>query len=568
MHQPDGSLLKCFASGDEYYVRLHDKNNYTIVQCPVDGYYYYAQSIKGKVSPSIYRADQSIPQKTYLKKNARISKDQYRKSRNVFWGDVVVRSTPTVGIINNINIFIRFSDEEEFTTPRSIMDEPFNKTDGPSMKHYFSEVSYSQLEVNTYHFPICDISTNLSYQDQYPRSYYQSYNAQTNPDGYTDSDGMNREHTLLKNAIEFILAEVPTELEVDGNNNGYVDNVTFLISGQPDGNGLLWPHSSSLYSYIVYINGSVVDNYNMILASDDYFTPSVLCHEFGHSLGAPDLYRYVNGSVENYGDPTPVFPVEDWDIMALACPTSRPIPQYMSAWIKYRYFHWIDCPIIEHTGEYELSPLSFPENNCFQIKSPFSGTQHFVVEYRKNEGIYDIDLPGNVDGMLIYRINLDINENGILDSLETYEEGELLAGWDVGGNVFGPPDEVYIYRTDGTHDENGQINRSIFSAETRRTEINDLTNPSSFLNEDEPGGLNISDIGNPGITIEFTCHVDCSLLTGDLNDDSSVDILDIMVIIGCIISNTNNCNSCLDLNDDDNVDILDIINLANMILDS
>ena len=68
------------------------------------------------------------------------------------------------------------------------MDEPFNKPEGPSLAHYYDEVSYSQVEVNTHHFPACEMSTHLSYQDQYPRSYYQPYNAQTNPDGYTDGN--------------------------------------------------------------------------------------------------------------------------------------------------------------------------------------------------------------------------------------------------------------------------------------------------------------------------------------------------------------------------------------------
>ena len=43
LHQPDGSKISCFSSGDEYYVRLHDAENYTIIQNTDDGFYYYAQ---------------------------------------------------------------------------------------------------------------------------------------------------------------------------------------------------------------------------------------------------------------------------------------------------------------------------------------------------------------------------------------------------------------------------------------------------------------------------------------------------------------------------------------------
>ena len=36
--QPDGTELHCFASGDEYFNYLHDKDGYTIMQHPETGY--------------------------------------------------------------------------------------------------------------------------------------------------------------------------------------------------------------------------------------------------------------------------------------------------------------------------------------------------------------------------------------------------------------------------------------------------------------------------------------------------------------------------------------------------
>ena len=50
--------------------------------------------------------------------------------------------------INNLNIFIRFSDEGEFGTPRYIMDEPFNKIDGPSLTHYFDMIKLKNWRIN------------------------------------------------------------------------------------------------------------------------------------------------------------------------------------------------------------------------------------------------------------------------------------------------------------------------------------------------------------------------------------------------------------------------------------
>jgi len=467
--QPDGSEISCLSSGDEYYVRLHNIEGYTIIQNTDDGFYYYADFINGDVVPSNYRADQPLPAMEKLQPGIYISREDYlRRRHNKDQGRG--RDAPTTGTINNINIFIRFADEAEFGIARSVMDEPFNKPEGPSLAHYYDEVSYSQVEVITHHFPVCDMSTNLSYQDQYPRSYYQPYNAQTNPDGYTEGNSAMREQTMLKNAIDFINNEVPLELDVDGDNDGYVDNVTFLVSGSPDGwSDLLWPHRWSLYLYTVYINGSVVDSYNLNLATGGYFTVGTLCHEFFHSMGAPDLYHY-----SDTGAPTSA---GGWDVMDGSANT----PQYMGAWMKHKYGNWIDCPEISQLGIYPLLPLQYQESSCFRINSPNSNNEFFIVEYRKKEGIYEVNTPGSDDGMLIYRINGNLN-----------------------GNANGPPDEVYVYRPGGTTTDNGNLTQAVFSTETGRTEINDSTDPSSFLYGDEPGGLNIQDIGSAGDIIEFT----------------------------------------------------------------
>ena len=113
------------------------------------------------------------------------------------------------------------------------------------------------------------------------------------------------------------------ELDVDGNDDGYVDNVTFLVSGSPDGwSDLLWPHRWSLISFNVFLNGSIVDSYNLNLASGGYFNVGTLCHEFFHSLGGPDLYHYERSGPTAAGG---------WDIMDGSSDT----PQYMGAWMKH-----------------------------------------------------------------------------------------------------------------------------------------------------------------------------------------------------------------------------------------
>jgi M6 family metalloprotease-like protein len=62
-----------------------------------------------------------------------------------------------------------------------------------------------------------------------------------------------------------------------------------------------------LYYEDAYINGKQVWDYNLNLATGGYFTVGTLCHEFNHSLGAPDLYHYYSDGPTACGG---------WDVMA------------------------------------------------------------------------------------------------------------------------------------------------------------------------------------------------------------------------------------------------------------
>ena len=74
LEQPDSTLIPAFASGDEYYVRLHDKDNYTIVQNTYDGYYYYAELYNNIITPTHFRADQPIPDSIEISQGITITK--------------------------------------------------------------------------------------------------------------------------------------------------------------------------------------------------------------------------------------------------------------------------------------------------------------------------------------------------------------------------------------------------------------------------------------------------------------------------------------------------------------
>lgn len=470
LSQPDGTVLNCYATGDEYYHWLHDARGFTIIRDPATGYFVYAGKQGDTLVPTLLIPGKDDPSQAGLTPGLNISSEKYRELFNTKFkepGFKSARTYSTTGNFNNLVVFIRFSDQPEYTESLNVYSTQFNGANTVSMTEYFKEVSKNQLSLNTTFYPNPSGTTIVSFQDTHPRRYYQPYSV-SNPEGYrTDNDYINREMTLLKNAIDFVRAQVEgSGIDYDHDDDGYVDNVCFIVKGKTDGwSDLLWPHQWSLYTYDVRINGARVYEFNFQLS--EALGVSVLCHEMFHSLGSPDLYRYENDDI------TPVGP---WDLMS----HNKTPPQHMSAYMKMKYGKWFSqIPVITSDGTYTLNPLSTDGFAAYKIPSPNSTSEFFVVEYRKAEGRFESSLVGT--GLIIYRVN---------QSLE--------------GNAQGPPDEVYVYRPNGTTRNDGNLNAAPFSSTLGRTDFNDQTNPSCFLSNGAPGGIRISNISAAGSTISFT----------------------------------------------------------------
>jgi M6 family metalloprotease-like protein len=467
--QPDGNQLQCLASGDEYHNWLHDANNYTIIRNPNTGYYCYAQKTGEEVTASSVIAGRELPQNRGFSPGINISEAAYKQLRSTKFAAPESRNAPTTGTINNIVIYIRFSDESEFGENISTYTGWFN-TSTSSQKNYFLEASYSQLTVNTTFYPAAVNNLVVSWQDSHARAYFQPYDATTNPTGYNgDTERRTREFTLLQNATNGVSSQIPSNLTIDSDGDGRVDNVVFIIKGSAGAwSSLLWPHRWSLYDRFVYINGKRVYDFNLQLQT---FLASravgVLCHEFFHTLGAPDLYHYTSNGIT---------PAGSWDIMQ----SDQNPPQHMTAYMKWKYGHWISSiPTISTDQQYTLNPLTSSTGNAYRINSNNSN-QYYVVEFRKKTGTFENSLPGS--GMLIYRIDTSAGD----------------------GNAGGPPDELYIYRPGGTTTADGTISSANYCTETGRTRINSSTNPSPFLQDGSAGNLSLYSIGSSaGATITF-----------------------------------------------------------------
>lgn len=476
LRQPNGDTLQCLISGDEYYHYLHDADGFTIVKNAYTGYYMYAEMNGGKVVPSCHVAGKVNPRSVGLAPGARISTEEWQARRERMEAPLksaatLTRATRNFDLLNNLVIFIRFADDDDFTQSPVTLYNMFNAPDNLSLYNYFKTVSYNQIEISSHLLPTPTGSTILSYQDTHPRSYYCKW-SEDNPDGYGDDDPDNsiyprteREMSLVSNAIEYARAYLPADLNLDNNNDGLVDNICFIVKGDvEDWSDLLWPHMWCLYSDEVYLNEKRVWNFNFELSDNQYyFNVSVMCHEMFHTLGAPDLYHYE--------DSIGYTSVGPWDLMGQNGST----PQHSGVYMKYKYGHWIcDIPEITESGTYTLFPVSSeaPEGIGYRIASELD-PEFFVLEFRRRSDYLETSLPGT--GLLIYRINPDFNGN---------------AGWN-GNDVL---DEVYVYRLHGTLTTNGLVSRAHFTQEYGRTEFSYATNPKPFLSDGYISGIKIYDV--------------------------------------------------------------------------
>ncbi len=474
--QPNGFQIKCLVSGDEFYHRIHDDQNFTIILNPQTGFYVYAKEEQGHLLPTGLIAGIDNPQMSSLDKNLRESLEVTRSKKSfLFNRHLDSPKTPNTGNLSNLVIFIKFSDDMDFAGEFSQFNEWFNDETLLSLKTYYHEVSYNSLNINSYFYPTPNNEQIVCYQDTNPRSYYQPYSVD-NLHGYiTEEEGFMRLHLCLHNAILAIEPDIPEDINLDNDNDNIVDNVCFIVAGSSDNwADVLWPHMYSLNVNTV-IRNKIVLNYNLQLENFLYSrNVSVLCHEMFHSIGAPDLYHYND---DNYS------PVGPWDLM------ENDLAQHMNAYMKFRYGNWIqNIPVITQSGTYYLQPLTNPSNNVYKILTPNNPNQYFIIEYRDQNGICESNLPGK--GLLVYRINTDYVGFGNSD-----------------GELGGASNECVALRPNGSVTENGDIFSACLNPIYGRTSIGDSLTIMPFLMDGSYGGLEITNVTSALDSIGFTINI-------------------------------------------------------------
>lgn len=219
-----------------------------------------------------------------------------------------------------------------------------------------------------------------------------------------------------------------------------------------------------------YFDGVHFWEYNMDPEENSITEPDpigigVFCHEFGHTLGLPDLYD-IDYSSEGIGY---------WSLMAAGSYNGdSKSPAHLDAWCK-KQLGWLDMENIEENVIGHEFPQVETSGYAARLwKNGDMGAEYFLIENRQKTG-FDSYLPD--EGLVIWHINESIPNNNIEYSYK-----------------------VALEQADGLFELEENINRGDggdpYPGTSDNREFSEMTVPSSYMRVGIPSETavwNISD---------------------------------------------------------------------------
>lgn len=387
--QPDGTTVVYRIMGDEYNHWLESTGGYVLKKSD-KGYLCYAtKNDKGTiVAGTTYTGDdKQAPAKARLLKRSDMIKAN----------DVALNTTgpkkalqingtfPLTGKRKLLMLLVNFADTKPLFDADKFRDlmnaENYNGTG--SFRDYYLETSYGQL----------DIETTVVGWLQLPRqkSLY-------NTEDMTD---------LIRDALALVDPSIDIH-QFDNDGDGELDGLSIIHQGMGQevsgSTSDIWSHSGELLDQMY---GDVrVKKYTIqpeiLISSPDYGTQmttvGVLCHEFGHNLGAPDYYD-TDYETSGYFDGTGV-----WDLMADGIWNEYKLPgdtpSSLNMWQKMQ-FGWATPKYLDASTTITDMPAATDEPVGYVVKTQREG-DYFVLENRQIQK-FDKKLPGH--GLIVYHVD-------------------------------------------------------------------------------------------------------------------------------------------------------------------
>ena len=399
--QPDGTKLTVVKMGDEHLKWAQTVDGYSILKNSIGIYEYTTLDQNNNMILSGVKAknfkERSVVDNLFLskiKKGIVYSKSQIavKRSKSTNIQKSSMKTFPSTGSRKLLCILIGFADKA-FTKTQTEFNNLFNQigysTDGAygSVKDYYLENSYNQLDLT--------ITVAGPYQAAYNMAYY----------GANDADGWDvKPDVLVREALSKADPNV-NFADYDNDNNGVVDGVYVIYAGYGEevvgvDENAIWAHAGTI-SPVSY-DGKIINSYS---CSSEFRSNSgtnitrigVICHEFGHVIGAPDFYDtdYEENGGEYDG-------TGKWDLMSDGeWNAYGAAPAHHNPYTKIYIYNWATATTLSTAGTITLYNAAENSNSFYRINTTTTN-EYFLIENRQSVK-FDAMLPGN--GMLIYHVD-------------------------------------------------------------------------------------------------------------------------------------------------------------------
>ncbi len=351
--QPDGSTIEIKLRGDEHFSWAVTATGDTLLRDP-DGF--WSMAAPGEL------------------------REAARKSRPVKAPDTQVdNSFPTSGKCRLLMLLVNFSDTEPTYSQQDFHNymNQENYLGIGSFRDYYLENSYGALDIETTVSQWITLSGRKA-----------AYSAGSSKD-------------LVYEALEKAARTIDlTQFDNDG--DGILDGLAIIHQGtgqESTGNADdIWSHSDVVYGRKV--GGVEIRRYTIEpeILHDGISTIGVMCHEFGHNLGAPDFY---DSDYSASGGEYPGTGV--WDLMGSGAwnGTYGNRPAGINMWQKIQY-GWVTPQLLDSDRDITAMPGATFSPVAYRMNTTVPN-DYFIIENRQKEGNFDSALPGS--GLLIYHAN-------------------------------------------------------------------------------------------------------------------------------------------------------------------
>lgn len=472
--QPDGTAVELRLRGDEYvhwgetpdgYTLLRDDNGWwKFAELHSDGYLFpsalcYSGSSEAArlagIAPRLafpqgqLREMHAEARKQMPSTPARIMQNTKNRPQRALDPTLQIdNSFPTEGKHKLLILLVNFADTQTTFSQQDFeeMMNAENYNGYGSFRDYYLNESYGKLDIAT--------TVTRWIRLPYSKSLY-------------GSDGAVQ---MIADALDAIDDEIDLK-DFDNDGDGILDGLAVIhqgpgqeITGAAED---IWSHSSTITG--MTYDGVQVRRYTMepeVLGTTGRIsTIGVMCHEFGHNLGAPDFYDtdYSESGGEYCG-------TGRWDLLGSGAWNGNlgDTPAPINAWQKIQ-MGWLTPTTLNATCHIDAMQSAGSAPVAYRMDTTVPG-EYFILENRQQrDNAFHASVPGS--GMIIYHVDEGIIRDNIYWNVLniTHPQGIYMVCGDAVGDA------------DSRVSSYGDINvaSALYGTESGHTAFSDYTLPSA-----------------------------------------------------------------------------------------